>query len=126
MEDAGIKLSSVATDLTGVSGRAMLEALVAGERDPAVLAELAKRRLRAKIPELTQALTGRFNDHHAFLVKVHLNLIDEHTRAIVEITEQIEVAMVPFASARELLVTIPGVSHSVADVIIVQGRFSGG
>ncbi len=80
LEDAGIKLSSVASDITGVSGRAMLEALAAGEHDPVVLAELARRRLRSKIPELTEALTGRFSDHHAFLVRVHLDLIDQHTR----------------------------------------------
>jgi len=65
LEDAGIKLSSVASDISGVSGRATLEALIAGQRDPAELAELAKRRLRSKIPALTEALTGRFTDHHA-------------------------------------------------------------
>jgi transposase len=120
LEDSGIKLSSVASDLTGVSGRAMLDALVAGERDPEVLADMAKRRLRSKLPELAEALTGRFNDHHAFLVKVHLNLIDQHTKAIDEITERIEEAMAPFASARDLLVTIPGVSTKVADVLIAE------
>ena len=67
MEDAGIKLSAAASDIMGVSGRAMLEALISGDRDPAGLADLAKRRLRSKIPELTEALTGRFNEHHAFL-----------------------------------------------------------
>ena len=65
LEDAGIKLSSVASDISGVSGRLMLEALIAGQRDPAELAELAKRRLRSKIPELTEALTGRFGEHHS-------------------------------------------------------------
>ena len=80
LEDAGIKLSSVASDITGVSGRAMLEALIGGQRDPVALADLAKRRLRSKIPQLTEALTGRFSDHHAFLTRVHLNLIDHHTR----------------------------------------------
>src|ERR1700686_4774400 len=78
LEAAGIKLTSVASDITGVSGRAMLEALVEGERDPAVLADMAKRKRRVKIPELTEALDGRFGDHHAFLVKLHLNLIDHH------------------------------------------------
>ena len=73
LEDAGIKLSSVATDITGVSGRLMLQALIDGERDPAVLADLAKRRLRSKIPALTEALTGRFNDHHAFLAGIFLD-----------------------------------------------------
>ena len=72
LEDAGIKLSSVATDSTGVSGRLMLQALIDGHRDPAALADLAKRRLRAKIPELTEALTGRFSEHHAFLARMYL------------------------------------------------------
>jgi len=120
LEDSGIKLSSVASTLTGVSGRSMLDALVAGERDPAVLADLAQRRLRNKIPELTEALTGRFNDHHAFLVKLHLGLIDEHSRAIDEITERIEGVMEPFRAARDLMVTIPGISTRVADVIVAE------
>jgi len=120
LEDSGIKLSSVASTLTGVSGRSMLDALVAGERDPVVLAEMAQRRLRNKIPELTEALTGQFNDHHAFLVKLHLGLIDEHTRAIDEITARIEVVMEPFRAARDLIVTIPGISTRVADVIIAE------
>jgi transposase len=68
LEDAGVKLSSVASDIMGVSGRAMLEALVAGTSDPQVLADLAKARLRAKLPELRKALDARFRDHHAFLV----------------------------------------------------------
>jgi len=120
LEDAGIKLSSVVTNLTGVSGRAMLEALVAGERSPDVLADMAKRRLRPKIPALTEALTGRFNAHHAFLVKVHLNLIDGHTRAIDELTARIEEEMIPFQAARDLMITIPGISTKVADVIIAE------
>jgi len=91
LEDAGIKLSSVASDITGVSGRAMLAALIAGQHDPAVLAVLAKRRLRSKIPALTEALTGRFTEHHGFLARVHLDLIDHHTEAIEEITGRIEV-----------------------------------
>ena len=70
LEDAGIKLDSVASDVLGVSGRAMLAALVAGERDPQVLAELARRRLRAKLPQLRQALRGRFRAHHALLVRL--------------------------------------------------------
>ena len=71
LEDAGIKLSSVASDITGVSSRLMLQALIDGRRDPSALADLAKRRLRTKIPELTEALTGRFSDHHAFLAGDH-------------------------------------------------------
>jgi len=120
LEDAGIKLSSVASDINGVSGRAMLEALIDGQRDPAVLANLAKRRLRIKIPELTEALTGRFGEHHAFLARLHLDLIDGHTQAIEELTARIEVVIAPFCRVRELLVTIPGISAIVADVIIAE------
>ena len=120
LEDAGIKLSSVATDITGVSSRSMLDALVTGERDPEALAQLARRRLRAKIPELGEALTGRFNEHHAFLVKLHLGLIDQHTGAIEELSARIEEMMGPFRPARDLLVSIPGISLTVADVIIAE------
>jgi transposase len=99
-----------------------------GERDPAVLADLAKRRLRNKIPELTEALQGRFGDHHAFLVRLHLDLIDQHTVAIEQLTARIEEAMAPFRGARDLMVTIPGISTLVADVLIAEtggdmGRF---
>lgn len=118
--DAGIKLSSVASDITGVPGRAMLAALIGGERDPDKLADLAKRRLRSKIPALTEALTGRFVDHHAFLARLHLDLIDQHTTAIDELTARIEVVIEPFRGARDLIVTIPGISTGVADVIIAE------
>lgn len=120
LEDSGIKLSSVATDISGVSGRAMLEALIGGQRDPGELAELAKRRLRSKIPELTEALTGRFTEHHAFLARVHLDLIDQHSHAVQELTARIEVVIEPFRAARELMVTIPGISVGVADVVIAE------
>ena len=120
LEDAGIKLSSVASDITGVSGRAMLEALIKGERDPAGLADLAKRRRRVKIPQLTEALTGRFAEHHGFLARIHLDLIDNHTRAIEELTARIELVMEPFRATRDLIVTIPGISTLVADVIIAE------
>lgn len=120
LEDAGIKLSSVASDITGVSGRAMLEALIAGQRDPVVLADLAKRKLRNKIPELTEALIGRFTDHHAFLATMHLGLIDQRSRAIAEITARIETVMAPFRRARDLLTTIPGIATLVADVIVAE------
>jgi transposase len=120
LEDAGIKLSSVASDLTGVSGRAMLEGLIAGQRDPGQLADLAKRRLRSKIPALTEALTGRFTEHHAFLTRTHLNLIDQHTQAIAELTARIEVVIEPFQGFRELICTIPGISIGIADVIIAE------
>jgi transposase len=120
LEDAGIKLSSVAADINGVSGRAMLEAMVQGERDPAVLADLAKRRLRLKIPELNEAMQGHFTEHHAFLVRLHLDLIDQHTAAIDKLTVRIEEAMSPFRAARDLICTIPGISTLVADVVIAE------
>jgi transposase len=85
LEDAGIKLSSVASDITSVSGRLMLQALIDGHRDPAAVADLAKRRLRVKIPELTEALTGRFSEHHGFLARIYLEAIDQRTRQITEL-----------------------------------------
>jgi len=120
LEDAGIKLSAVASDIMGVSGRAMLERLIAGDRDPADLADLAKRRLRSKIPELTEALVGRFNEHHAFLARVHLDLIDRHTVAIEQVTARIEVVIEPFQGFRDLISSIPGISTLLADVIIAE------
>ena len=120
LEDAGIKLSAVATDIVGVSGRAMLEALIAGQRDPAVLADLAKRKLRWKLGELSEALDGRFAAHHAFLARTHLDLIDHLTDAIEQVTTRIEAAMAPFRGVRDLIVTVPGISTGVADVIIAE------
>ena len=120
LEDAGIKLSSVASDIMGVSGRLMLQGLIDGQDDPAVLADLAKRRLRSKIPALTEALTGRFTDHHAFLARVHLDLIDRHTEAIEEITARIEVVIEPFQGFRDLICTIPGISTLTADVVVAE------
>lgn len=120
LEDAGIKLSSVASDLTGVSGRAILDALVSGERDPHVLAGLAKARLRSKTPQLVEALTGRFREHHAFMVKLHLSQLDHDTQAIAELTDRIEVVIAPFRALRDALTTVPGISTRVADVIIAE------
>ncbi len=120
LEDAGIKLSAVASDILGVSGRLMLDALIAGDHDPAALADLAKRRLRNKIPELTEALNGRFNAHHAFLVQVHLDLIDQHTAAIDKLTARIEVMMEPFQGFHDLICTIPGIATITADVVVAE------
>lgn len=120
LEDAGIKLSSVATDIMGVSGRAMLEALVDGQRDPVMLADLAKLRLRSKTPQLIEALHGRFREHHAFLTRTHLDLIDQHTEAITKLTERIEVVIVPFLGFRELICSIPGIGTVSADVITAE------
>ncbi|GAA3820844.1 IS110 family transposase [Streptomyces chiangmaiensis] len=120
LEDTGIKLSAVASDIMGVSGQAMLEALIAAERDPQVLAELAKGKLRNKIPELTEALTGRFREHHAFLVRLYLDQYDRLTAMIDQVTGRIEEAMAPFRGALDLLDTIPGINQATAEVIIAE------
>jgi transposase len=90
----------VACEITGVSGRAMLEALINGQRDPVVLADLAKRQLRKKIPALTEALQGRFNDHHAFMVRLYLDRIDAHEADIARLDARIEEVIKPFQPAR--------------------------
>ena len=122
LEDAGIKLSSVATDITGVSGRLMLHALIdsRGAADPAVMADLAKQRLRSKIPVLTEALTGRFNEHHAFLTQMLLDRIDLHTKDIQTLSERIDKLMKPFLSGRDLLESIPGFSQNLAEIFIAE------
>lgn len=120
LESSGIKLSSVVSDLTGVSSRDMLEALINGERNPNVLAGMARGAMRSKIPALVDALTGRFKPHHAFMAQLHLDQIDAHTRTIEALTARIEEAMESFRGAREALATIPGVSQRVAEVIIAE------
>jgi transposase len=117
LEDAGIKLDSVAADVLGVSGRAMLTALVAGERDPQVLAELAKGRLRSKLPQLRQALRGRFGDHHALLVRLALEHLEG---AIAALDRRVEEVIAPFARARDRLDTITGVGKRAAETIIAE------
>jgi transposase len=110
----------VAPDITGVSGRLMLQALIEGQTDPAVLANLAQRRMRSKIPELTNALTGRFSSHHRYMAKLYLHRIDAHTADIDALSARIEAAMEPFRLARELLVSIPGFSTTTAEVFIAE------
>jgi len=100
LEDAGIKLSSVATDIMGVSGRAMLEALIEGGTAPAGMADLAKGRMRPKIAALTEALTGRFTAHHGYMIRMHLNLIDRYSHELAGLDERIEEAMAPSTGAR--------------------------
>jgi transposase len=120
LEDAGIKLDSVAADVLGVSGRAMLAALVAGERDPQVLAELAKGRLRAKLPQLRQALRGRFSDHHALLVRLALEHLEHLEGAIAALDRRVDEVIAPFAVARDRLATISGVGKRAAETIIAE------
>jgi hypothetical protein len=103
LEDAGIKLDSVAADVLGVSGRAMLAALVAGERDPQVLAELAKGKLRKKLPQLRQALRGRFGEHHGLLVGLALDHREHLEAAIARLDTRVDEVIAPFAVARDWL-----------------------
>lgn len=120
LEDAGVKLSSVASDIMGVSGRAMLEALVAGTNDPEALAELAKARLRAKLPALRKALDARFREHHGFLVAQVLAHVDYLEEAIAAVSERIDTAIAPFQAAVELLIAIPGVQRRTAEVVVAE------
>jgi transposase len=120
LEDAGIKLDSVASDVLGMSGRAMLRALIAGERDPAVLAEMAKGRLRAKLPRLRQALYGRFRDHHGILIGLCLDHVEQLETAIATLDDRVDVVIGPFAEARDRLDTIVGVGKRAAETIIAE------
>jgi transposase len=120
LEDTGIKLDCVATDILGVSGRLMLDALVSGTTDPEVLAELARGKLRRKLPALREALEGRFDSLHALLVGsilAHLDFLDEQ---IERLSDAIEQQLGPFAPAVELLRTIPGVERRTAEVIVAE------
>ena len=118
LEDAGIKLDCVATDIMGKSGRDMLDALVRGTTDPDILAELARRQLRKKIPALREALEGRFDAHHALWVGAILAHVDFLDEQIDRLSDAIEDQIRPFAPAVELLCTIPGIQHRGAECII--------
>ena len=120
LEDASIKLSSVASNITGTSSREMLAALVAGERDPAVVADMAHSSLRRKIPDLTEALIGRFDDHHALRVGAMLRELDLVDGALVRLDAQIATEMAPWAHELDLLRTIPGVGQVVSQVFIAE------
>jgi transposase len=120
LEDAGIKLASVASDPLGVSGRAMLEALVAGSHDPQVLADLAKGKLPKKLPALREALEGRFGAHHGLLVTEMLARIDQLDEAIGRLSAEVARAVAPFSPLLGLLVTIPGVSRRTAEVLLAE------
>ena len=120
LEDAQIKLSVAVSDIFGVSGRDMLAALIAGERDPKVLAQFARRRMRTKISLLEEALTGRFSDHHAFLLSKMLARIDAVSADIVELDARIEAEIALFAQAVARLDEIPGIGATAAAVIISE------
>jgi transposase len=120
LEDAQIKLSVVAADIFGVSGRAMLAALVAGERDPKQLAQLARTRMRAKLGQLQEAFTGQFSDHHAFLLQTMLGRIDQASADIAELEAKIDEMVAPFQAAVDRLDEITGVGRIAAQVIIAE------
>ena len=120
LQDAGLKLASVATDILGVSGRAMLGALVEGTTDPAVLADLARGKLRKKLPALRHALAGRFRPHHAFLVGQLLTHVDYLDEAITTMSEEIEARLAPFEAHLTRLDTVHGIARRTAEVIIAE------
>jgi transposase len=120
LEDANIKLDSVVTDILGLSGRRILEALVAGQTMPQALASLAHRRIRASSEELEAALRGRVTAHHRFLVKLHLDQIDGLTAALARIDEEVSANVEPFRAAIELLSAIPGFSPLAAQVVVSE------
>jgi len=126
LEGANIKLASVASEVTGKSGRAMLAALVAGATDPMALADLAQRQLRRKMPELQRALAGRFGSHQRFLVAEQLAHIDDLDTRIGRVSEEIRERMRPFTALIALLDTIPGVSRWTAEVLLAEIGFDMG
>jgi transposase len=120
LEDANIKLASVATDVLGVSGRDMLEAIIAGEDDAAKLADQARKRLRHKIPALQTALRGRVTEHHRFQLRLLLDHVTHLEELIGRLGARIEEVTAPFAEAVERLTTIPGVEQRAAETVIAE------
>jgi transposase len=120
LEDANIKLASVATDILGVSGRAMLEALMEGQEDPVQLADLAQRQLRGKIPELEKALEGHLTEHHRFLLRLLWKELAQQEELIAELDTKIEEQTRPFANEIERLDAVPGVDRRVAEVVLAE------
>jgi hypothetical protein len=118
--DAQSKLSVVASDSFGVSGRAMLAALVAGERDPKRLAQLARARMRAKLSLLEEAFTGHFSDHHAFLLAKMLGRVDQLDADLAEIDAKLAELIAPFAAAVDRLDEIPGVGQLAAHLLLAE------
>ena len=120
LQDAGIKIDSVASSIVTKSGRAMIESLIDGERRPEVLADLALGRMRVKIPDLALALEGRFGEHHALMCRLHLDHIDHLDAMIAKLDAQIEAMMAPFRAARDLLTSIPGIGRLAAAAVISE------
>jgi transposase len=120
LEDANVKLESVISDIMGISGRAMILALIAGEADPAKLAELAHRRIKAGPDSLTEALRGRITRHHRFLLDLHMKQIKALDGAIASIDQEVGANLEPFRQAISLLTTIPGVGDLSAREIVAE------
>ena len=120
LQDAGIKIDSVASSITTKSGLAMIEALIDGERRGRVLADLARGTMRSKIPDLSMALEGRFGDHHALMCRLHLDHIGHLEEMIAALDAQIEAMMAPFRAQRDLLTTIPGIGPLAAAAVISE------
>ena len=120
LEDAGIKLASFTSKVLTKSGREMIDALIAGQRDPVILAEMARGRMRSKIPELTDALDGRFNAHHGMLCTIMLSRIDQADLIIEQLSERVVELQHPHDAAVQLLIGIPGVSYRTAQVILAE------
>lgn len=120
LQDAGIKLSSVASGVWSKSAREMIEAMISGERDSVVLAQMAKSRMRSEIPELEEALSGHFGDHHAVVCRKVIDHIDHLDAAIAELTSEITRRLVPFEATVTLLCSITGVSQLTAQVMIAE------
>jgi transposase len=120
LEDANVKLASALADVTGASGRAIVEALIAGEADPEKLAALADRRVKAPPEALREALRGRVTPQHRFLLRLHLRQIDALAAAVAEIDREVEAGLEPFRAAIRLLSSIPGVSALTAEVIVAE------
>ena len=120
LEDAGIKLSTVATDVMGASGRAMLEALLQGTTNPTVLADLAKGKLRKKLPALREALAGHFRAHHRGVIGHILAKVDFLDETIASLTEEIDRLVVPFEAMLTALDTIPGVDRKAAVTVVAE------
>jgi transposase len=120
LEDANVKLASVVTDIRGASARTILAALVAGETEPTVLAELARGRMRSKRALLAQAVVGRFTAHHAFLITEHLSQLDFLEEALERVSAEIRQRLAAEHEALELLDTIPGVGQRAAEIILAE------
>lgn len=120
LEDANVKLDSVISDIVGLSGRRMVEALIAGQTDSQELAALAHRRLRAAPAALDAALAGRVTPHHRFLLQLHLDQIDALDAAIARIDKEVDANIEPFRAAIEMLSTIPGVGVLSAETIVAE------